>query len=217
MASGFTVVTNTTKHSTPMANVARLKTSFMSAPIHFPLRAEPAHQQPVLLPILMPPDFRDRHLCDRNERWPLATAVAAVVLRCRAPLARRDATTRLACRSRSVSGLAFRQHQILVNWYGDSDDRELRDYCRCGQYGYGCSRGAGIFTVLPLRCFDRAGEAAISLLAGHGAEQSDQPLRRSPRIYYFSIKEAPESGSNSYPPCAISRARGVMTQQEIEP
>jgi hypothetical protein len=77
MASGFTVVTNTTKHSTPMANVARLKTSFMSAPVHFPLRAEPAHQQPVLLPILMPPDFRDRHLCDRNERWPLATAVAA--------------------------------------------------------------------------------------------------------------------------------------------
>jgi hypothetical protein len=77
-----------------MANVVRLKTSFISAPIHFPLRAEPAHQQPVLLPILMPPDFRDRHLRDRNERSPLATAIAAawlcVVAR---PLARRDATT----------------------------------------------------------------------------------------------------------------------------
>src|SRR5260370_18933137 len=58
-----------------MANVARLKTSFISAPIHFPLRAEPAHQQPVLLPILIP-DFRDRHLRDRNERLPLATAIA---------------------------------------------------------------------------------------------------------------------------------------------
>src|SRR5216684_2775254 len=80
MASGFTVVTNTTKHSAPMANVARLKTSFISAPIHFPFRAEPAHQQPVLLPILMPPDFRDRHLRDRNERLPLATAIAAAWL-----------------------------------------------------------------------------------------------------------------------------------------
>src|SRR5258705_3483667 len=77
MASGFTVVTNTTKHSAPMANVARLQTSFISAPIHFPFRADPAHQQPVLLPILMTPDFRDRHLRDRNERLPLATAIAA--------------------------------------------------------------------------------------------------------------------------------------------
>src|SRR5258708_21175693 len=51
MASGFTVVTNTTKHSAPMANVARLKTSFTSAPIHLPFLAYPAHQQPVLLPI----------------------------------------------------------------------------------------------------------------------------------------------------------------------
>src|SRR5712664_2609868 len=68
-----------------------------------------------------------------------------MALRCRAPLARRDATTRLACRSRSVRGLAFRQHQILVNWYGDSDDRQLRDYYRCGQYGYGCSRAASHF------------------------------------------------------------------------
>jgi hypothetical protein len=54
-------------------------------------------------------------------------------------------------------------------------------------------------------------------LAGHGAEQSDQPLRRSPGIYYSCIKEAPESGSNNYPPCAISpceRARGIMTQQD---
>src|SRR5258708_28761188 len=76
MASGFTVVTNTTKHSARMANVARLKTSFISAPIHFPFRAEPAHQQPVLLPILMPLDFRNRHLRDRNERLPLATAIA---------------------------------------------------------------------------------------------------------------------------------------------
>jgi hypothetical protein len=59
-----------------MANVVRLKTSFISAPTHFPLRDEPAHQQPVLLPILMPPDFRDRHLRDRNERLPLATAAA---------------------------------------------------------------------------------------------------------------------------------------------
>src|SRR6266403_2535558 len=80
MASGFTVVTNTTKHSAPMANVARLKTSFITAPIHFPFRAEPAHQQPVLLPILMPPDFRDRHLRDRNERLQLATAIAAAWL-----------------------------------------------------------------------------------------------------------------------------------------
>src|SRR5258708_24278754 len=80
MASGFTVVTNTTKHSAPMANVVRLKTSFISAPIHFSLRAEPAHQQPILLPILMPPDFRDRHLRDRNERSPLATAIAAAWL-----------------------------------------------------------------------------------------------------------------------------------------
>jgi hypothetical protein len=78
--SGFTVVTNTTKHSAPMANVVRLKMSFISAPIHFSLRAEPAHQQPVPLPILMPPDFRDRHLRDRNERLPLATAIAAAWL-----------------------------------------------------------------------------------------------------------------------------------------
>src|SRR5258708_8655598 len=63
-----------------MANVVRLKTSFISAPIHFPLRAEPAHQQPILLPILMPPDFRDRHLRDRNERSPLAPAIAAAWL-----------------------------------------------------------------------------------------------------------------------------------------
>src|SRR5258708_113968 len=77
MASGFTVVTNTTKHSAPMANVARLKTSFISAPIHFPFRAEPAHQQPALLPILMPPDFRNRHLRDGNAPWRLATAMGA--------------------------------------------------------------------------------------------------------------------------------------------
>jgi hypothetical protein len=31
-----------------MVNVVRLKTSFISAPIHFPFRAEPARQQPVL-------------------------------------------------------------------------------------------------------------------------------------------------------------------------
>jgi hypothetical protein len=41
-------------------------------------------------------------------------------------------------------------------------------------------------------------------LGGHGAEQSDRALRRSPGRYYFSTKEAPESGSNSYPPCVIS-------------
>jgi hypothetical protein len=41
MASGFTVVTNITKHSPPMVNVVSLKTSFKSAPIHFPFRAEP--------------------------------------------------------------------------------------------------------------------------------------------------------------------------------
>ena len=35
MATGFRVVTNTTKHSVTMANVARLKTSFISAPMHF--------------------------------------------------------------------------------------------------------------------------------------------------------------------------------------
>jgi hypothetical protein len=69
--------TNTTKHGVPMANVVRFKPSFASAPIHSPLRAEPAHQQPVLLPILTPPDFRDSRLRDRNERLPLATAVAA--------------------------------------------------------------------------------------------------------------------------------------------
>jgi hypothetical protein len=63
-----------------MANMVRLKTSFISAPIHFPFRAEPAHQQPVLMPILMPADFRDRHLRDRNERLPLATAIAAAWL-----------------------------------------------------------------------------------------------------------------------------------------
>src|SRR5260370_6646042 len=63
-----------------MANVVRLKTSFISAPIHFPVRADPAHQQPVLSPILMPPDFRARHLRDRNERLPLATAIAAAWL-----------------------------------------------------------------------------------------------------------------------------------------
>ena len=83
MASYFTIVANTTKHSAPMANVARLarlKTSFISAPIHFPFRAEPAHQQPVLLPIRMPPDFRDRHLRDRNKRLLLATAIAAAWL-----------------------------------------------------------------------------------------------------------------------------------------
>src|SRR5258707_1449241 len=85
VASGFTVVANTTKHSARMANVARLKTSFISAPIHFPFRAEPAHQQPVLLPILMPLDFRNRHLRDRNERLPLATAIPAA---CRSLCAR---------------------------------------------------------------------------------------------------------------------------------
>jgi hypothetical protein len=71
-----------------MANVVRLKTSFISVPVHFLLRAEPAHQEPVLLPILMPPYFPDRHLRDRNERLPLATAIAAAWLCAR--LARLD-------------------------------------------------------------------------------------------------------------------------------
>jgi hypothetical protein len=31
---------------------------------------------------------------------------------------------------------------ISVNWHGDSDDRQLRDHYRRGQYGYGCSRAA---------------------------------------------------------------------------
>jgi hypothetical protein len=57
--------------------VVRLKTPFIPAPIHFPFRAEAAHQRPVLLPILIPPDFRQRRLRDRNERFPLATAIAA--------------------------------------------------------------------------------------------------------------------------------------------
>jgi hypothetical protein len=68
MASGFTVVTNITKHSPPMVNVVSLKTSFISAPIHFSISRRTAYQQPVLLQILMPPDFRDRHLHGRNER-----------------------------------------------------------------------------------------------------------------------------------------------------
>src|SRR6201997_601036 len=59
-----------------MANVVRLKASFISAPIHFSFRAEPSHQQPVL----MPSDFRDRYLRYRNERLPLATAIAAAWL-----------------------------------------------------------------------------------------------------------------------------------------
>jgi hypothetical protein len=73
-----------------------------------------------------------------------ATATAAAWL-CVVARPWHGATTRLACRSRSVSELAFRQHQILVNWYGDSDDRQLRDYYRCGQNGYGCSRAAPHF------------------------------------------------------------------------
>jgi hypothetical protein len=35
IASGFTVVTNVTKHRAPMANMARLQTSFISVSIHF--------------------------------------------------------------------------------------------------------------------------------------------------------------------------------------
>src|SRR5258705_13811412 len=106
----------------PMANVVRLKTPFIPAPIHFPFRAEPAHQQPVLLPILMPPDFRDRHLCDRNERWPLATAVAAVGFRCRPPPPPRAATNPPAFRSRSLSGLAVWAKQIFLHRCGDPLD-----------------------------------------------------------------------------------------------
>jgi hypothetical protein len=87
-----------------MANLARLKTSLISAPIHFLFRAELAHQQPVLLPIRMPRDFGDRHLRDRNERLPLATAIAAawlcVVTR---PWHGANATTRLACRLRDMA------------------------------------------------------------------------------------------------------------------
>ena len=68
MASGFTVVTNITKQSAPMVNVVRLKTSFISAAIHFPFRAEPRIKSRFCCKLLMPPDFRDRHLHDRNER-----------------------------------------------------------------------------------------------------------------------------------------------------
>jgi hypothetical protein len=47
--------------------------------------------------------------------------------------------------------------------------------------------GRRLPSELLLRCFDRAGEAATSLSCGHGAEQSDRPLRRSPREYIIFI------------------------------
>jgi hypothetical protein len=42
MEAGLTLVTNATKHSTPMANVARLNTLLILAPVSFPLRANAA-------------------------------------------------------------------------------------------------------------------------------------------------------------------------------
>ena len=57
-------------------------------------------------------------------------------------------------------------------------------------------------------------------LAGHGAEQSDQPLRRSPGIYYFCIKEARSQARIPIPraPSPPQHERGGgMTQPEIEP
>jgi hypothetical protein len=39
METGLTLVTNATKHSTPMANVVRLNTLLISAPVSFPFRA----------------------------------------------------------------------------------------------------------------------------------------------------------------------------------
>jgi hypothetical protein len=39
MDAGLTLVRNATKHSTPMANVARLNTLLISAPVPFPFRA----------------------------------------------------------------------------------------------------------------------------------------------------------------------------------
>jgi hypothetical protein len=42
MDIGLTLVTNATKHSTPMPNVARLNTLLISAPVPFPFRADEA-------------------------------------------------------------------------------------------------------------------------------------------------------------------------------
>jgi hypothetical protein len=42
MDTGLTLVRNATKHSTPMANVARLNTPLISAPVPFPFRADAA-------------------------------------------------------------------------------------------------------------------------------------------------------------------------------
>jgi hypothetical protein len=42
MDTGLTLARNVTKHSTPMANVARLNTLLISAPVHFPFRADAA-------------------------------------------------------------------------------------------------------------------------------------------------------------------------------
>jgi hypothetical protein len=42
MDTGLTLVTNATKHSTPMANMARLNTLLISAPVPFPFRADAA-------------------------------------------------------------------------------------------------------------------------------------------------------------------------------
>ena len=46
MDTGLTLVRNATKHSTPMANVARLNTLLISAPVPFPFRADAADSTP---------------------------------------------------------------------------------------------------------------------------------------------------------------------------
>jgi hypothetical protein len=69
-----------------------------------------------------------------------------------------------------------------------------------------------------LRCFDRAGEAAISLFLQGTALNNPTDHYVDPGNISFLFKEAPESGSNSYPRAPSPPASaGVVTQQEIVP
>jgi len=45
----------------------------------------------------------------------------------------------------SVEGRCFGNMRFSVNWYGDSDDAQLRDHHRRGEYGYSRNCPAPLF------------------------------------------------------------------------
>ena len=63
MTSGFSVITNTTRHSSTITNAPRLKTSLMPAPMHFPFHADTTPQRPIPLPW---------HVATRRPGWLVA-------------------------------------------------------------------------------------------------------------------------------------------------